>query len=114
MKKSIRLKNLGDVSTKALFTGNSKKSDIEHAKKDAILSDLFRRLVKGEIDIVEPVKKEKVVYTLTRSTRSVGIVKTCFWMIDGELSPTSHTECNDIDRLLREGMPSGVYDIITL
>ena len=114
MKKSIRLKNLHDVCIKMFLTGNCKKADREDAREKSIYNDLFRRIIRGEVDIVQPRTMDGTIYTLTRSTRSSGIVKTCFYVKNGEFLALSHDDIDSPEKAEKINLPSGVYDIITL
>ena len=109
----IRLKNLSDAATAAIHTGYFDKYEKQDAQNKTILSDLFRRLVCGDIDAVTATDTEQTFYTLTRATRHDGIVKTCFWNKNSEWIPVSHHDSETAEDLIREGLQSGKYELIT-
>lgn len=109
----IRLKNLHDAAIKMFHTGNSTALDREDKKEKSIYLDLYRRLVSGKIDIVQPENMNGTIYTLTRSTRSAGIVKTCFLVKNGEFLALSHDDIDTPRKAEKMNLPSGVYNTIT-
>ena len=108
----VRLKCLHDAAIKMFHTGNSTALDRDDKRERSIYLDLYRRLVNGSIDVVTPVDMNGTIYTLTRSTRSAGIVKTCFLVKNGEFLALSHDDIDTPKKAEKMNLPSGVYNTI--
>lgn len=113
METVIRIRNLYDAAIKSLKSGGKDKSYkklLDH--NNSIMRDAFRRIMAGEIKGLHYISETSFKY-YHRSTKQENTIQlSSGFYRDGELYPCYDVQMKTPDDLLREGYPSGLWEIV--
>ena len=106
------MKNLHDAACRNIRSlGKYKPYEKYSDRNDLIMRKLFNDLVDGKIDTINHVD-DTFFKCYHRSTREGHLVQlSAGFYRNGELIPDYHVNIDSFEDLLREGYPSGIWEI---